>query len=271
MEWHGVIVRLSAKHATQIRKGFRSAFNANNITEEFFASYLGHTGVTTQDARNWTRIHVIPKKAALVASLTPIYADGWVMGKRAGAYMLVKKQQIKKADLPYPPEYEFGGSSNALLATDWSNWKPGNQAASALIKPEGGLQRLLDARNIVIDGVSNTKLDRIGTILGNALELGITPKQVSIMVDQVINDPQQALTIAQTEMSNAVVQAELEQYRDSGVEMVEWLVADPCEECQVNLDASPIGIDEEWPNGDAPVHPNCMCDIAPFISDTSNL
>jgi hypothetical protein len=38
------------------------------------------------------------------------------------------------------------------------------------------------------------------------------------MVDQVIDDPQQALTIAQTEMSNAVVQAELAQYADSGVE-----------------------------------------------------
>jgi len=258
MEWHGALVRLSARHATQIRKGFRSAFNANDITEEFFASYLGHTGVTTQDARNWTRIHVIPKKAALVASLTPIYADGWVLGKTAGKVMI--NRSLKKAVEPV-----------SVGVVNWDTWKPGNQAASALIKPEGGLQRLLDARNIVIDGVSNTKLDRIGTILGNALELGITPKQVSILVDQVINDPQQALTIAQTEMSNAVVQAELAQYRDSGVEMVEWLVADPCEECQVNLDASPIGIDEDWPNGDAPVHPNCMCDIAPFISDTSNL
>jgi len=257
MEWHGALVRLSARHATQIRKGFRSAFNANNITEEFFASYLGHTGVTTQDARNWTRIHVIPKKAALVASLTPIYADGWVLGKTAAKVMI--NRSLKKAVEPV-----------SVGVVNWDTWKPGNQAASALIKPEGGLQRLLDARGIVIDGISNTKLDRIGTILGNALELGITPKQVSIMVDQVINDPQQALTIAQTEMSNAVVQAELAQYRDSGVEMVEWLVADPCEECQVNLDASPIGIDEEWPNGDAPVHPNCMCDIAPFISDTSN-
>ena len=251
MEWHGALVRLSARHATQIRKGFRSAFNANDITEEFFASYLGHTGVTTQDARNWTRIHVIPKKAALVASLTPIYADGWVLGKTAGKVMI--NRSLKKAVEPV-----------SVGVVNWDTWKPGNQAASALIKPEGGLQRLLDARNIVIDGVSNTKLDRIGTILGNALELGITPKQVSILVDQVINDPQQALTIAQTEMSNAVVQAELAQYRDSGVEMVEWLVADPCEECQVNLDASPIGIDEDWPNGDAPVHPNCMCDIAPY-------
>jgi hypothetical protein len=133
------------------------------------------------------------------------------------------------------------------------------------------LQALLDKAQITIDGVSNTKLDRIGTILSDALAQGLTPQSVSTMVDQVVDDPAQALMIAQTEMSRAVVDAELAQYADSGVEMVEWLVADPCPECQENLDASPISIDEDWPNGDAPVHPNCMCDIAPYITDSLSL
>ena len=258
MEWHGVIVRLSAKHATQIRKGFRSAFNADDITEAFFNAFLGHTEVTNQQARDWARVHINPNKTALIASLTPIYADGWVLGTTAAKVMI--NQRLTKAVSP----------ANVGVV-NWDTWTPGNQAAATLIKPPGALRGLLDARNITINGVTNTKLDRIGTVLGNALQLGITPKQVSVMVDQVINDPQQALTIAQTEMSNAVVQAELAQYADSGVEMLEWLVADPCDECQENLDASPISIDADWPNGDAPVHPNCMCDIAPYISDTSNL
>ena len=258
MEWHGALVRLSAKHATQIRKGFRRAFNADDITEAFFNAFLGHTEVTNQQVRDWARVHITPNKTALIASLTPIYADGWVLGTTAGGVMI--NRSLNKAVTP----------ANVGVV-NWDTWTPGNQAAATLVKPAGGLQRLLDTRGLTIDGVSNTKLDRIGTVLGNALELGITPKQVSIMVDQVINDPQQALVIAQTEMSRAVVQAELAQYRDSNVEMVEWLVADPCEECQVNLDASPISIDADWPNGDAPVHPNCMCDIDPYISDTSNL
>jgi len=258
MEWHGALVRLSAKHATQIRKGFRRAFNADDITEAFFNAFLGHTEVTNQQVRDWARVHITPNKTALIASLTPIYADGWVLGTTAGGVMI--NRSLNKAVTP----------ANVGVV-NWDTWTPGNQAAATLVKPAGGLQRLLDTRGLTIDGVSNTKLDRIGTVLGNALELGITPKQVSIMVDQVINDPQQALTIAQTEMSRAVVQAELTQYQESGVEMVEWLVADPCEECQVNLDASPISIDADWPNGDAPVHPNCMCDIAPYISDTTNL
>jgi len=258
MEWHGALVRLSAKHATQIRKGFRRAFNADDITEAFFNAFLGHTEVTNQQVRDWARVHITPNKTALIASLTPIYADGWVLGTTAGGVMI--NRSLNKAVTP----------ANVGVV-NWDTWTPGNQAAATLVKPAGGLQRLLDTRGLTIDGVSNTKLDRIGTVLGNALELGITPKQVSIMVDQVINDPQQALTIAQTEMSRAVVQAELTQYQESGVEMVEWLVADPCDECQVNLEASPISIDADWPNGDAPVHPNCMCDIAPYISNTTNL
>jgi len=258
MEWHGALVRLSAKHAEQIRKGFRSAFNADDITEAFFNAFLGHTEVTNQQVRDWARVHITPNKTALIASLTPIYADGWVLGKTAAGVMI--NQRLTKAVTPV---------SNVGVV-DWNTWTPGNSAAAALVNPAGGLQSLLDARGITINGITNTSLDRIGTVLGNGLADGTTPREVSRQLNDVINDPQRALTIAQTEMSRAVVQSELAQYADSGVEMVEWLVADPCEDCQVNLDASPISIDEDWPNGDAPVHPNCMCDIGPYISDTSS-
>jgi hypothetical protein len=93
------------------------------------------------------------------------------------------------------------------------------------------------------------------------------------MVDQVIDDPQQALIIAQTEMSRAVSVASRDLYETSGVEQVEWLVAIGCEDCQDNADASPIGINETFPSGDTepPAHPNCICSLAPYISvDTSD-
>jgi hypothetical protein len=49
--------------------------------------------------------------------------------------------------------------------------------------------------------------------------------------------------------------------------MVEWLVAEGCDLCEENADASPIGIDEEFPSGDTepPAHPNCMCALAPYF------
>ena len=252
----GAKVRIAAKHADKIRKGFQKAFNADDIVEKWFHSHIGASSTTTQQARDWALASITPNKKYLLDALKPLYADGWVLGTVAAQEAL---RGVQKA-----PD---------VGVVDWNTWKPGNQAAAELIKPSGGLQTLLDRRGIVIDGISNTKLDRIGTVLGRAIADGITPRQVSIMVDRVINDPQQALVIAQTEMSRAVSVAARNDYINSGVEQVEWLVAVGCEDCQMNADASPLGIDEVFPSGDTepPAHPNCMCDLAPYVVDTSNL
>jgi len=258
MQWpaHGATVRIAAKHADRIRKGFQKAFNADDIVERWFHSHIGSESTTTQQARDWARTSITPDKKYLLDALKPLYADGWVLGTVSGQYML---RGIEKAP--------------SVGVVNWDTWTPGNQAASALVKPKGGLQKLLDRRGIVLDGITDTKLNRIGTVLGQALAAGITPKDVSILVDQVINDPQQALVIAQTEMSRAVSVASRDLYETSGVEQVEWLVAIGCEDCQENADASPIGIDEVFPSGDTepPAHPNCMCALAPYMVDTSTL
>jgi len=260
MQWpaHGATVRIAAKHADRIRKGFQKAFNADDIVERWFHSHIGSESTTTQQARDWARTSITPDKKYLLDALKPLYADGWVLGTVSGQYMLRGIEKAPKAD---------------ATVVDWETWKPGNQAAAALIKPKGGLQNLLDRRGIVLDGITDTKLNRIGTVLGQALAVGITPKDVAVLVDQVINDPQQALVIAQTEMSRAVSVASRDLYETSGVEQVEWLVAIGCEDCQENADASPIGIDEVFPSGDTepPAHPNCMCALAPYMVDTSTL
>jgi len=252
---HGTAVRLASRHAEQIRKGFKKAFNADDIVGAWFQSHVGSTSTTTQQARDWAKATITPDKKVLLNSLKPLYADGWVLGTTAAQEAL---KGVQKAP--------------SVGVVNWDTWTPGNQAAAALVKPKGALQGLLDRRGIVIDGISQTKIDRIGTVLGDALASGITPSKVSILVDQVINDPQQALTIAQTEMSRAVSVASRNLYEDSGVTQVEWLVAEGCEDCQENADASPIGIDETFPTGDTepPAHPNCMCSLAPYV-DTSTL
>jgi hypothetical protein len=251
----GAIVRIAASHADKIRKAFNQAIDSDAIAQSFAETHPAGGQVTPAMARDWAKIHTNINKKPLVDALKRIYADGWVTGNLAGRYVVAHLVRNKAVTAP------------KVGVVDWETWTPGNQGAAALLSPKGGLQSLLGQASITIDGISNTKLDRIGTILSQALAQGATPSQVSIMIDQVVDDPQQALTIAQTEMSRATVQSELAQYRDSGVEMVEWLVADPCDDCQENEDQSPISIDEDWINGDAPVHPNCMCDIAPYFSD----
>jgi NAD+--asparagine ADP-ribosyltransferase len=56
----------------------------------------------------------------------------------------------------------------------------------------------------------------------------------------------------------------METYKELGVEKKEFMAeADACPECEENQDAGAIAIDDEFPNGDVPVHPNCRCAIAP--------
>jgi hypothetical protein len=157
------------------------------------------------------------------------------------------------------------------IGINWDNWKAGNRAAAAIVRPPRGLSTLLDNRGIVIQGLNRTSIDRLGTALAYALQNGLTPRDVDI--EDIIDDPERALTITQTEMSRAVTAASRQLYEESGVELVQWLVADPCDICQENADVSPIGIDETFPSGDTepPAHPNCVCDIAPYVVDTRNI
>ena len=140
-------------------------------------------------------------------------------------------------------------------------------------KPRG-LSTLLDNRGVTIQGMNRTTLDRIGTILARGLENGWTPSDIKEEIaDTIDDDNDRALTIAQTEMSRAVTAASRQLYEESGVELVEWLVADPCDICQENADVSPIRIGDTFPSGDTepPAHPNCVCDLAPYVTDTRDI
>jgi len=261
MRWpaHGTATRLAAKHATKIRKAFKSALDGEEIAASFAQTHPAGGSVSPSLARDWAQIHINAAKKPLIEALTPLYADGYVLGETAATYVYAHLIGFKKS----PTAQQMARAS----VIDWQTWTPGNKAAAALLSPKNGLQSLLDNRAITIDGIINTKLDRIGTILSQALEVGVAPNQVAILVDQVIDDPERAMIIAQTEMSRAVSVASRELYQDSNVEQVEWLVAEGCDDCQENADASPIGIDEEFPSGDTepPAHPNCMCSLAPYI------
>jgi hypothetical protein len=139
--------------------------------------------------------------------------------------------------------------------------------AARLVRPKGGLESLLTSRKITVtDEVVATKLDRIGTALATALDKGFNAQQTAQIIDAVIDDPQHALVIARTEMSRAVSVATRDSYESAGIEQVEWLVADGCDICQENADASPLAIDETFPSGDSepPAHPNCECALAPY-------
>lgn len=257
MNWpeQKVVVRLQAQHATRIRQAFKSAIDGDAIAQAWAETHPAGGSVSPQMARDWTLAHAVANEKPLQYALSRIYADGYTLGVKVAQTRL---NGLKK--------------SITAGAVDWATWKPGLPSATALVKPTGGLAQLLNSQKITIaNDVVRTKLDRIGTSLASSLSRGETARETAAGINAIINDPQHALTIARTEMNRAMSVATRDRYKEASVEKVEWLVAEGCEDCQENAEASPIGIDEEFPTGDTepPAHPNCMCALAPVFDDSA--
>jgi len=259
----GAKTRLAARRAKLIRDALRASIDVDAVVNDFFSMAFTST-TTTEETREYARIHIRPNSKEMFSALETIYVDSYTLGQDI-AMSAIAKAKINKA----PSKADL----QRAMGINWDTWRPGNRAAANLIKPPRGLSDLLDRRGVTIQGVNRTTLDRIGTLLGRALARGETPTSVREELEDLLDDSERALTIAQTEMSSAVSVASRELYEESGAELVEWIVADPCDLCQENADVSPIRIDDTFPSGDTepPAHPNCVCDIAPYVVDTQDI
>lgn len=252
MSWpeRAKVVELTAKHATGIRKAFDASMDGDAITAKWIETHPAGGSVSPQMARDWALAHVVTNKKPIETALARIYADGYTLGTKVAKTRL---NGLKKGVTPN--------------VVDWATWKPGLPSAAALVRPEGGLRQLLESRKVnVADEVIRTKLDRIGTSLASSLERGLSARETATGINAIINDPQHALVISRTEMARSMSVATRDTYENAGIEQVEWLVADGCDICQENADASPLDINDTFPSGDSepPAHPNCECALAPY-------
>ena len=260
-------VRLASKRASLVTKGLRASIDAERVANDWINTHNG-VGTPPATARLWARTHVFSDTKALANAINVIHIDAYLLGQDIGMSGIARARVHKAPTLK---------ELQRAIGINWDKWKPGNRAASIVVNPPRGLSYLLDSVGVTVQGLNNTTLDRIGTILAAGLKEGVTPaemsKQMQYEIDDLLDDPERALMIAQTETSRAVSIASRELYQESGVELVEWLVADPCDLCQENADVSPIGIGDTFPSGDTepPAHPNCVCDIAPYLVDTQNI
>ncbi len=145
----------------------------------------------------------------------------------------------------------------------WDAWTPGYGAAAAQAA-DGGMRAMLEQADLTIRGLADTSIDRIGTAVSEGLAAGDSVQTVGKEIRDVVEDPERAETIANTEYARAMTTASEQTYAENGVEREEWLgEGDMCPECQENADASPISVEDDWPNGSVPVHPSCRCAQAP--------
>jgi len=101
----------------------------------------------------------------------------------------------------------------------------------------------------------------------NAMEEGWSPQKLAKKIeDNTAFSESRAKMIARTETALADCNGRMIGYKQSGLNLGKhWIVADgddECDDCANNEAAGVIGLDDDFPSGDAmpPCHPNCRCD-----------
>jgi SPP1 gp7 family putative phage head morphogenesis protein len=270
-EVDGLLLRQAAKYADAIRAAFIRSINVADIVERWTQAYPAGGLVSAAEARQWARQNIPVERKPLADIIEHIYATGWVMGQDvstaayAHAQLGIKKAAPSAKDLKY------------ALNINWDNWKPGNRPASLLVRPSGKFSQLLEQGRVSIKGMNDTTLDRVGTLLADTLESGAGYSELArnLLKDQitsrVVTDASRAGTIAVTEMSRALNTATVDNYKQFGVEKVEWLAIDTgvCDICPANEAQGPIPIGQMFESGDTepPAHPNCRCTVVPVVDE----
>lgn len=263
-----VLIRQAANQADKLRDAVAQTIEVEPLIHAFRLAFPADSKATPKEARDWANLHAHTKNAQKVeAALNMIYAIGYQLGDEAAtaAYShAAMAARANKAPLPNPPSPD---QQRAAINTDWSTWTAGGHPAALLVRPKGGLGKLLRESGVAASKLNKTTLDRIGTKLADALAAGWTDLTLAKEIGNILDDGQRALTIATTEMNRAMSVASMDTYREYGLEKVEWLTADPCEDCAENEDAGAIPLGDEFPTGDTepPAHPNCRCSISPVI------
>ena len=130
------------------------------------------------------------------------------------------------------------------------------------------LNNLCDSQYLLVRNSSEGLIQNIRTSMVQDYAAGTHPTETSLRqtLTEGINGwtpEQRAVVIARTETARIINDANLMQYMNDGVTMVEFLASgDACDECS-SLEGRPVPIQEAL---DAPiVHPNCRCTWIPVI------
>lgn len=248
----GALLRLIVQESVGIREALAKSVNVEEVAHQWAISHPEGSKATGAEARAWAQINIQPKTQDVHAAVLNAIAQGVGLGKDAAQHILAT-QTVRKAAGP-------------KITTDWSTWTPGNHPAANLVRPRGGLAKLLAKTDTTIKEISRTTLDRIGTKLADGLKAGYSDAKIAESLKGVINDPVRALSISHTEMNRAFNVQSIDTYSEWGVEKIEWETSDPCDDCAEN-DGEVVTIGEAFPSGDEepPVHPNCNCRVVAYV------
>lgn len=111
--------------------------------------------------------------------------------------------------------------------------------------------------------------DMIRSDVVHAMESGASNQELAATIrESEAFSKVRAMTIARTETAKAETQGSIAGWKASGLVAGKQFIAAPecCADCQ-ELDGEIVPLDDEFQEGDPPVHPNCRCAILPVLND----
>ncbi len=192
----------------------------------------------------------------LLAVVTELYGESYVVGTHTAVGELPATIQA------VAPVWE--------ATVNWDEWRPGAaRAAAEVAGVDGGrgLARLLDDAQVTIRGINETTRDALALTLAEGLEAGESAANLKRRLAELLDDANRAEMIARTESARAMTVATLDSYRDNGVAGRQWLAASDADPDCAELDGRIVSMDEDFPEGDPPLHPFCRCGVAPVLAE----
>lgn len=244
---HRYASTIATHHATRIAQALRGVYDPKAIVDALDRE-RGHFKAAGEFLH--VANAVLASRGAIPASvLDALYGEAWlsgIMGARVAAGVA-------------PPDARY-----------WNEWEPGNAAAAARVlgvdpaNPGAGLQDLLRQAGVTIHSIDTNLQGRLAQIIADSLDRGDPPRDLEAAINDELGG--RADLIAVTETARAQTAATLDTYQTLGVTAKQFLTSmDDLvdDDCQTNEDQGPIALDDDFTNGDPPVHPNCRCVIIP--------
>ena len=264
---HQVDGRIAEGAAVKIRAALKKSVDAKQVILDYLHTHPTVSEFISQDrarARAWAMHNVILDHSSLESALKQHYANMYVTGIASTYDAYGKALRSKKAEKRPPAGWDSVSWASAVLenAINWDTWVPGNKAAEALLRPPGGLQKLLGNTKIVSLDMKKSSYDLLGSRLADGFAIGASPTNLASMIEDALSSPERSLMVALTEGSRAANAAAMDSYAALGVEQIQWVASDPDDE-ECDIDGEVTEVDGEFSNGltadDIPVHPNCRC------------
>lgn len=139
-------------------------------------------------------------------------------------------------------------------------------------------QKIKERVELFTKSMVETDRDKLIDIIADGVRNGEGVPQIRQNITEFFKDysKSQAERITRTEVLSVSNRAALDAWEQSGVvEGKEWLTAgDPCPECSpydgkviYDLGGNFYSIENEFDDGDPPLHPNCRCVVLPIVAE----